>query len=100
MRPTPTARSIVIPLKEPAWRRWLWPLLGCLSVLALMAGAAALDHHDEAAAQRRMHELRNAHEQGRQQGLREAAQGIDVPSRQAFNNGWFEGLRFCHRGQP
>ncbi len=100
MRPTPTARSIVIPLKEPAWRRWLWPLLGSFSVLALMAASAALDRHDEAVAERRVQQLRDAHEQGRQAGLREAAQGVDVPTRQAFNHGFLEGVRLCHRGQP
>lgn len=100
MTPTPTARRIVIPLKEPAWRRWLWPLLGCLGMLALTAGSAALDQYDQAALDRSVQQLRDAHEQGRQQGLREALQGTDVPTRHAYNNGWLEGLRFCHRGQP
>jgi hypothetical protein len=99
MRPTPTARSIVIPLKEPAWRRWLWPLLGCLSVLALLAASAALDQYDEAVLERRTQQLRDAREQGRQEGLREASQGIDVPTRQAFNNGFLEGLRVCTGGR-
>ena len=98
MRPTRTARSIVIPLKEPAWRRWLWPLLGCLAVLAMVAAGAAIDEHDQAVEQRRATALRDAHEQGRQQGLREAARGVDVPSRQAYNTGFIEGLRVCHRG--
>ena len=99
MRPTRTAQRIVIPLKEPAWRRMLWPLLASGAVLALMAGSAALDQYDEAVAERRVQQLRDAHEQGRQQGIREAAQGLDVPSRQAFNNGFLEGLRVCTGGQ-
>lgn len=99
MRPTPTARNIVIPLKQPMWQRWLWPLLACTAVLALMAGSAALDEFDQAAAERRVQQLRDAHEQGRQQGIREAAQGLDAPSRHAFNTGFLEGLRTCTRGQ-
>jgi hypothetical protein len=100
MRPTPTARSIVIPLKEPVWRRWLWPLLGCLSMMALLVAMAALDEHDQAALERHTQQLRHAHEQGRQQGLRDAMQGVDVPTRHAYNTGWLEGLRVCHGGQP
>ena len=72
---------------------------GTLAVVALVAASAAIDQHDQAMDERRTQQLRDAHEQGRQAGLREALQGVDVPTRKACNHGFLEGMRVCQGGQ-